>query len=203
MTACVLLALLAAYLAGFLYYVSRVPVRTPRAARADGIVALTGGGDRLSAATVLLERGLGRRLLITGVHATTTKDALKRISHGGHRFDCCVDLGFQAENTQGNARETATWAREHNYKSLVLVTASYHMPRSLAEFGAQMPGIRLVPYPVAPPHFNLRGWWHDPLAFSVLQWEYLKYVGSLARLAIFKPHVIADPPTRDSQRRAV
>lgn len=195
------LVLLAAYLAGFLVYVSEVPVGTPHVARADGIVALTGGGDRLSAATALLEKGAGRRLLITGVHVTTTKDELRRILHAGRKFDCCVDLGFQAANTQGNARETARWARAHDYKSLILVTASYHMPRSLAEFDAEMPGIKFVPYPVAPQSFNLRGWWHDPLAFSILQWEYVKFLGSLARLALFRP--TAEPPPPSESRRAI
>ncbi len=204
MTASILLALLAAYLAGFLVYVSEIPVRSPPVPRADGIVALTGGMDRLSVATALLEKGAGKRLLITGVHIGITKDALRRLLHAGRKFDCCADLGFQAANTRGNAKETTTWARAHNYKSLILVTASYHMPRSLIEFGAEMPGIKLVCYPVAPEHFNLRGWWHDPLTFSILQWEYVKFLGTLARLAIFPPNSTADPPLlRDSSRHAV
>lgn len=203
MLSILLLALLAAYFAGFLAYVARVPIRTPRAVRADGIVALTGGGERLSTATALLEEGAGRRLLITGVHFRTTKDELRRMLHAGRKFDCCVDLGFQAANTQGNAKETAAWARAHGYKSLILVTASYHMPRSLTEFDADMPGVKIFPYPVVPAHFNLRGWWHDPLAFSVLQWEYIKFLGTLARLSIFRPHIMSDPPAIESQHNAV
>jgi uncharacterized SAM-binding protein YcdF (DUF218 family) len=202
----ILLALLAAYLAGFLAYVSEIPVRTPPVARADGIVALTGGMDRLSVAAALLEKGAGKRLLITGVHMGTTKDALRRFNYlyAGRKFDCCVDLGFQAANTHGNAKETAAWAREHDYKSLILVTASYHMPRSLTEFGAEMPSVKFVPYPVAPEHFNLRGWWHDPLTFSILQWEYIKFVGTLARQSLFSPKLTADPPpASESSRRAV
>jgi uncharacterized SAM-binding protein YcdF (DUF218 family) len=174
-------------------YLSRVPLRTPSVGAADGIVVLTGGEERLSAATALFDKGTGKRLLITGVYARITKDALKHILHGGRRFDCCVDLGFQAANTQGNAKEAARWVRMHGYRSLVVVTASYHMPRSMAEFGAEMPGIKLIPYPVAPQHFNLRGWWHDPLAFSILQWEYIKFVGSLARLELFRPSVGINP----------
>jgi uncharacterized SAM-binding protein YcdF (DUF218 family) len=197
----VLATLAVAYLMGFLAYVSKVPLRTPPIAHADGIVALTGGGDRLSAATTLLEMGAGQRLLITGVHFKTTKDELKRILHAGRKFACCVDLGFQAANTEGNAQEAAQWVVAHQYKSLILVTASYHMPRSLIEFAAEMPSVKLTPYPVAPQHFNLRGWWHDPLAFSVLQWEYVKYVGTLARLSLFRPNLAAAPS--ESSRHAV
>ncbi len=111
-------------------------------------MALTGGDARLRSAVALLEHGAAQRLLITGVHPTTTKAELRVLSHGGARFDCCTDLGFEAANTRGNAEETArNGPRDHHYKSLIVVTASYHMPRSLTEFGAEMPDERLVPYP--------------------------------------------------------
>ena len=108
----------------------------------QGIVALTGGDERLDAAVSLLENRSGQRLLISGVHPTTTKQELKLLSHGGRRFDCCADLGYAAENTHGNAEEAARWARAHRFKSLIVVTARYHMPRSLTEFQAAMPGVR-------------------------------------------------------------
>src|SRR4051794_20291528 len=43
---------------------------------ADGIVALTGGAERIADAITLLETGRGRRLLITGVNQTTSDLAL-------------------------------------------------------------------------------------------------------------------------------
>ena len=131
----------------------------------------------------LLEGGVGKRLLISGVHPFITKERLKRIAHGGQRFDCCADLGFMASNTHENATETAAWTRAHGYKSLVIVTANYHMPRSLVELSADLPGIRLVPYPVDPENIEVHIWWRDPHAFRVLQGEYLKYLGSLVLTA--------------------
>ena len=116
--------------------------------RADAIVALTGDEGRLGPAVELLEQGKGERLLITGVYPKTTKTELKKLLRGGTRFDCCADLGFQAADTRGNAREAHDWAQAHGYKSLIIVTANYHMPRSHLEFAAAMPNVTLTNYPV-------------------------------------------------------
>ncbi|HEY5047521.1 MAG TPA: YdcF family protein [Rhizomicrobium sp.] len=181
------LVLALAYVAGFFVFLNHLPRTTPKSVQADGIVALTGGEERLNAATALFEKGVGRRLLITGVHPTTTKQALRILLHGARRFDCCVDLGFQATNTHGNAAEAAQWTRAHGYRSLVVVTADYHMPRSLLEFSARMPGVRLIAYPVASEKVDLRDWWHSPLAFAVLPWEYTKYLASATLNGLFPP----------------
>lgn len=187
-------ALVVAYVIGFFVFVASLPQAEPKVGRADAIVALTGGTDRLDAATALFERGVGKRLLITGVHGSTTKQMLKHLLHGGRRFDCCADLGFQATNTHGNATEAAQWVRAHGYRSVVVVTASYHMPRSLTEFSARMPGVKLIPYPVSSGNIDVRAWWHSPVAFSVLQWEYAKYLGSVTLTSLFPP--------RDEHRHA-
>ncbi len=173
------LLLALAYGAGFVVFAQTLPRKPAHVDGADGIVALTGGGARLDAAVALFERGVGKRLLISGVHSTTTKQDLKRIAHGGPRFDCCTDLGFQAENTRGNATEAARWAKAHRYKKLVIVTASYHMPRSLAEFAAEMPDVKLEPYPVEPDGIDFHAWWRDPRAAELLQGEYAKYLATL------------------------
>jgi uncharacterized SAM-binding protein YcdF (DUF218 family) len=182
-----LAVLLLAYLVGFIMFVADLPGAPPAAAQADAVVALTGGEDRLDAAVALFERGVGQRLLISGVHPFMTKQRLKPLVHGGRRFDCCADLGFAATNTHGNAMETAEWARAHHFRSLVIVTANYHMPRSLEEFSAAMPGMRLVPYPV-PEIVATRRWWLDPFAIRTLQYEYAKFLGSIALKAVYPRH---------------
>jgi len=146
--------------------------------KADAIVALTGDGDRLGPAVMLLEQGGGKRLLITGVNKLTSKRDLKTLLHGGGQFDCCADLGFAAADTRGNAEETARWVRSHNYRSLVVVTADYHMPRSLVEFGAKMPGVALVPYPVSA---DSQTQWQN---LRRLHGEYAKYLASVVRVSI-------------------
>ncbi len=173
------LAVAVIYAAGFLVFAASLPKAPVVKGSPDAIVALTGGGARLDTAVSLFETGIGKRLLITGVHPATTKADLKRLAHGGVRFDCCADLGFSAANTHGNAAETKAWANAHHYHSLVIVTASYHMPRSMAEFRTEMPNIKLEPYPVEPDGVDLKAWWRDPHTFRLLQSEYAKYLASL------------------------
>jgi uncharacterized SAM-binding protein YcdF (DUF218 family) len=183
----IIAVLVVVYLAGFVLFAATLPAAPPTLGKPDAIVALTGGGARLDAAVALFESGVGQRLLISGVAPSTTKKEIKALAHGGARFDCCADLGFDAADTHGNAQETANWVRAHRYKSLVVVTASYHMPRSLSEFAARMPGVALVPYPVEPDGIDLQAWWRDPRALRVLQAEYAKYLASVALT-----HVLAD-----------
>ncbi len=174
----IIFLVLAAYLAGFLVFLARLPV-APVGAHADGIVALTGGDARLDTAVALLERGAGTRLLISGVGPEADKDTLGRMSNGGRRFQCCVDLGYAAEDTRGNAEEAAEWAREHDFQSLIVVTARYHMPRALQEFSHAMPAVHLVPYPVETGSVDVTAWWRHKDTAILLQREYMKYLASL------------------------
>ena len=54
---------------------------------------------------------------------------------------------------------------------ILLVTARYHMPRSLTEFRDVMPGVTVVPYQVDPE--ISRSWWKS---LRVLHSEYAKYL---------------------------
>jgi uncharacterized SAM-binding protein YcdF (DUF218 family) len=171
------------YATGFLIFVGSLPTPPAKTPKADAIVALTGGDARLDAAVALFEHGTGKRLLITGVNKASTKEELKRLSSGGRRFDCCADLGYDAEDTYGNAEEAASWTARHHYKSLIVVTASYHMPRSLRLFHSLMPGVRLLPYPVEPEGVDTSAWWR-PGTLHLLHNEYLKYVASFVMTAV-------------------
>jgi uncharacterized SAM-binding protein YcdF (DUF218 family) len=182
----VILLIAAVYAAGFLLFVESLPGTDAQPPRADGIVALTGGDARLDAAVSLLEHRAANRLLITGVYETTTKEELGRMFHGGRRFACCADIDYSAEDTHDNAERAAEWAQQHDYRSLIVVTASYHMPRSLAEFAAVMPRMRLVPYPVEPSGVNLSGWWKKPGTIHLLHGEYAKYLAALVMTTIHR-----------------
>lgn len=171
---------------GFVLFANRV-MREPELQNvsADGIVVLTGGQVRISEAARLLEDGRGQRLLISGVNQKTGRPSLLKISGLDKEiFDCCVDLGYAALNTVGNAAETRRWAEALGYQRLIVVTASYHMPRSLAELARAMPGIELVPHPVAPDVLRRKAWWLDPTATRLLASEYLKFLPAAFRLAL-------------------
>jgi uncharacterized SAM-binding protein YcdF (DUF218 family) len=170
--------------AGLIAFADRVSASTPapEPPAADGIVALTGSSNvRLEAATQLLDQGKARRLLISGVYKGATRADVKDVARGiGKEWDCCVDLGFHAENTRGNARETAGWVRYHDYRSLIVVTADYHMPRALLELRAAMPGVQLYPNPVVT-DLNARQWWKTSSDARRLTVEYCKYLVILGR----------------------
>lgn len=148
----VLVLIVLAGLAGdFLMFARRASALTPGPdTRGDAIVALTGGsGLRIAAGVELVAEGRGERLLISGVHPDVTMQDLINLAGGDPAvWACCVDLGYTAETTLGNADETAAWAYENGYDELVLVTSDYHMARSLLVLQAAMPDIGLEAWPV-------------------------------------------------------
>lgn len=118
----------------------------------DAIVVLTGGSGRVPAGLDLLSAGMGRTLFLSGVGADVTLndlDATSAITVPGPLRERVV-LGHAAVDTIGNAHETARWMAACGYRSLRLVTAAYHMPRSLVEFRAVMPEVLVIPNPVFP-----------------------------------------------------
>lgn len=179
------LLLVVIWTGGLLAFAARVGASTPAPdpPESDGIVALTGASSlRIEAAVELLEQGLAERLLISGVNPDSTRAEVREATNtAGRAFDCCVDLGFQAENTIGNARETAAWARYHHYRTLIVVTADYHMPRALLELRGAMPGMTLHPYPVVTQTLDVHHWWATPEAARRMVLEYCKYLAVLGR----------------------
>ena len=172
--------------AGFLLFVGATgPSRLPGGVKADGIVALTGGKARIGEAVKLLGAGRAKRMLITGVNPTTTSQQLSRlVPNGRNLFNCCIDLGRQAEDTTGNALETRKWVRLHNFKSIIVVTSSYHMPRTLVEFERAMPGVAFTPFAVASANLKMDAWWAYPGTLRLLFSEYVKYIRALSRFGV-------------------
>ena len=136
---------------------------------ADGIVVLTGGEQRIFEAARLLEQGKGQRLLVSGVFRHTSEAALRKLTElPRSRFACCVDIGRDALDTIGNAAETDAWVRQHGFRSIIVVTASYHMPPSLLELGRAMPDVVLHPHPVLPQQFREAPWWLQAASTKLL-----------------------------------
>ncbi len=178
---------LLSFVGGFLWFVEvlqpSVQAVVPR--HADGIVVLTGGRDRISQSLDLLEVGSAKRLLISGVHPTTSAKQIARLnSKRMWLFDCCVDLDRKAQNTIGNAEETANWVRDHKFNSLLVVTSAYHMPRALAELQVRLPEAALYPSPVYHKELDLGHWYQSSSITKLLLREYVKYILVRLRVAV-------------------
>jgi uncharacterized SAM-binding protein YcdF (DUF218 family) len=179
-------AIAVAFVAGFLWFVASVPIEEVSIDRpADGIVVLTGGALRIADAVELLAAGRGKRLLISGVHPTTSSSELARLSPAyGRWMACCVDLGHAAINTTGNAIETRQWVTDRGFRSIIVVTSNYHMPRTMAELRRRMPDVALVPFPVVTDKMRSEAWWSSAPTAKLLFSEYLKYIVAQVRFRL-------------------
>ncbi len=166
------------WLAGLFVFVHAIPLSVDRpAVRTDAIVVLTGGSLRLDTGLRLLAQHRAERLFVSGVHrGVDVAELLRAYENAPQRARCCLDLGHDAINTVGNAAETAEWVERHGYDSIRLVTASYHMPRSLLEFGHAMPDVEVVAHPVFPEHVRIENWWRWPGTTALIVREYNKYL---------------------------
>lgn len=172
----------------FLLFAAGIPrTETPPQHTADGIVALTGGASRISDAMDLLARNFGKRLLISGVNpATRPSELIKLTPEYEKLFNCCIDLGHQALNTTGNAAEIAQWSRALGFKSLIVVTSAWHMPRALVELRREANETELIPFPVVTDRMREAPWWTNVQTAKLLLLEYIKYLAAVLRIR-FEP----------------
>jgi uncharacterized SAM-binding protein YcdF (DUF218 family) len=170
------------WLGAFLHFAASVPRQGAAPDRAtDAIVVLTGGAARLDVGIELLGQGWAKRLFVSGVNPGIGKSIMQAKSSRPELFDCCIDLGFAADDTVGNAIEIEAWTAIGQYRSLRVVTASYHMPRALVELRRRLAEVELVAHPVFPEHVKLEQWWLWPGTASLLAVEFQKYFVALAR----------------------
>jgi uncharacterized SAM-binding protein YcdF (DUF218 family) len=181
--------------AGLVWYIRLVgqPVDQPVPAATDGIVALTGGAERVETALRLLAQGRAEKLLLSGIGGRAEfSEFAARAGVEASRLEQRVTLGRDAHSTHGNAIETAAWVRREGVRSLIVVTAAYHMPRALIEFHAAMPDVVFYPMPVVPPGFEgLR-------RLRLVAEEFTKYLAAEIGLS-----VIGLPAEFSAQRSAV
>jgi len=171
---------------GFLAFVSTLPETIAAPERpTDAIVVLTGGSQRLETGLDLLDKARAPKLFISGVHRGVDVAELLRIARKEPgRLECCIVIDYNADDTIGNARETARWVSRQGLTSIRLVTAGYHMPRSLLEFKAALPQVTIVPHPVFPPNVKQEAWFSYPGTAALFAVEYTKYVLARLRLAL-------------------
>ncbi|WP_258045629.1 YdcF family protein [Mesorhizobium sp. NBSH29] len=157
---------------------------------ADAIIVVTGGQARINTALDLLKSGKGQRLLISGVNPRANLKQIQKATGGDAAlFNCCIDIDRAALDTIGNAEESAKWVGTHAYRSVILVTNNYHMPRTMLEMGRVLGDAELRPYPVVNTRMDDGVWITKPDALRVMFTEYTKYLASLARGMITAPGV--------------
>ncbi|MEQ8389011.1 MAG: YdcF family protein [Alphaproteobacteria bacterium] len=205
------LAAIALWAGGLAFFASRLPAAPDPADRVgplsdrDAIVVLTGGPDRIEAAIELLNRRDGKWLLVSGVGPGYDIGNVLSLTENGLPSDARIKLDRLATDTIGNARETRRWMDTHGLERLVLVTAAYHMPRSLYEFHAVMPGKAIVPYPVFPGGYDPAAWWDWKNTGRFIVSEFHKYLlarlrGGLSRHAPASPDRPASAPGNNLAR---
>jgi len=176
------------WLSGLFWFIAKIPDQpSSDDTETDAIVALTGGSSRLEYGLKLLTEGKGSKLFISGVHDKTTAESMLRHAPPDIRLKLAsfspesIVLGHEAENTIGNAEETARWLHKEGFHSIRLVTSNYHMPRSLEEFKATIPDITIIPEPVFPEDFTLSNWWQHAESRTLMLLEYHKFMASKLR----------------------
>lgn len=147
----------------------------------DAIVVLTGGKMRIETGLELFAKGRAGHLFITGVHPDVHKYEITQKWKGDIALPpCCITLGHMANTTQQNADETKEWLKDKDFASIRLITADFHMNRSLVEFRNRLPDIDILTHPVAQPNvdFKTKRFWE--LSFV----EYHKTVFRWLRLLL-------------------
>lgn len=188
----VLMLIVVVWLTGFFYFVSEtVPsYHSPKllhssddANKPEAIVVLTGGRMRLTEAINLLTEGKADRLFISGVGENTDLITTLILSgplpDGIHLLLDNIELGHEARNTRGNAIETAQWAEKNNIHHIYLVTANYHMPRSVLLFKQYAKDLKITTFPVVSPGVEVKNWLQDDGSKRLLVGEYNKYIATI------------------------
>ncbi len=154
--------------AGFVIELRNQPVSSKAA---DGLVVLTGGTGRIDGGFKLLSEGHGKRLLLSGINQELDFETIMRdIGQDQALKDCCVDAESISTDTRSNAVEAIFWARKKGYKSLILITSDFHMPRAQIIFDEYSEDILIIPHAVKSEI--------SPLGMAI---EFNKYLLRLAR----------------------
>jgi uncharacterized SAM-binding protein YcdF (DUF218 family) len=186
-----IVALMLPWLAGLIWFAATVPDRVDDpTSHTDAIVVLTGGSERMATGVALLAAGQADHLFVSGVNQGVDKVDILRAAYPHHpqahppvppELETAIVLGYYADDTIGNATETATWVASQHFRSLRLVTAAYHMRRSMWEFHRAMPHVKIIPHPVFPDAVKSREWWLWPGTAALLATEYSKYLAAIVR----------------------
>ncbi len=140
----------------------------------DAVVVLTGGSNRIGTALNVFKKHHAKYMLISGVNKKVTKEKL--LSGLSEAEQEKITLGYEAEDTVGNAQEINNWIQDKDVSSILLITSFYHMPRSIFEIGRKNPDLKIAPWPVFPMEFDQSVEWIKTRYAWQLLLEYHKFI---------------------------
>jgi uncharacterized SAM-binding protein YcdF (DUF218 family) len=168
------------WMGGLVDFYGRIPPESPpEIAKADAIIVLTGGKKRIEAGVELLRANKAPKMFITGVGKDVGDLALLKRMDVAPQNAAKISLGHEAVDTFGNVAEAQKWIAENEVKSIILVTANYHMPRALGLFTKTMPDIEIHPYSVISPDFIRTEWPSNEKVRKIILSEYHKFLMSI------------------------
>ena len=174
--------------AALAWFVHTMPAQNDVAdTRVGALVVLTGGEDRVEYGLTMLADGMAPVLFISGVGAKATEEEMlsshatanvrERIYEAGAE----IILDHEAKSTVSNADQAANFIRKRGITTIRLITANYHMKRSMREFRNAIPEITILADPVFPSGFRRDEWWQHENTRRLVFSEFHKYFAVLLR----------------------
>lgn len=161
-------ALFLAWAFGFVWFFATLPAPVGDV-RTDAVIVPTGAAGRIQRGIEVLDRGWAERMLVSGVDLEVRPgEFAEEFGVSRRQMDCCIELGFAAVDTRGNAEEIAKWVERREVSSIRLVTSDWHMRRVAGELSRTLPSTVTV----------VRDAVRTELRFGVLLLEYHKLVVS-------------------------
>lgn len=158
--------------------------------KVGALVVLTGGSGRVEHGLRMLAAGAAPVLFISGVGEQVTEEEILSAHADASTRERIYETGGElvldhiARSTVSNADQTAEFLRVRKIQSIRLITADYHMRRSLREFRSAMPDMQIVPDPVFPEGFRRNEWWQHENTRRLVFSEFYKYLAVLVRDAL-------------------
>jgi uncharacterized SAM-binding protein YcdF (DUF218 family) len=158
------------------YSANRFP-RPASGKTADAILILAGGDKRILTGLEAFRTGLGRQLHVVGTgHSVVPASIIPGYDRLPASEQGRIHLEGWSETTLENAISAKSIVRESGYRSLILVTSDYHMPRAFLALRKAVPDS--VAISVIPVRSEWKGGdarWRKAKLFLVEAWKYWGY----------------------------
>lgn len=148
----------------------------------DAVVAVSGGDTnaRTDEAIALYKKGWAPVLIFSGAAEDKTglsnAAAMKARALAADVPESAIYIDEYSETTRENAENTQTILREHDIRTVILVTSGYHQRRADLEFTARTKDVMIINHPVATDQDWSVWWWTNPRGWSLSLSELFKII---------------------------